>query len=422
MSIRQRIAQWIVRNAWDSSEVKKGTAAWTEMFGAMPNGLPAPTETSALTVSAINACVFLLCGCAASVPANLYRVDANGFREEIHGDDMWWMLNEEMAPRWSAAVAWEFLMASLLLHGNSYAVILRDVMGKPIGLDPIHPLRVEPILDGARSRLVYRVSPDLYAINAPAQIRVIDQDDMIHVAGLGFDGIKGLSPLRYALRTAAGVALATQDFAGTFFANSARPDYVLKADKPLGVEALDKLRASLNERHQGGANAHLPMILQGGMEFQSISMPLEDLQLMSIRQFQVEEIARIFGVPPFMIGHNEKTTSWGSGVEAMGIGFVRYTLRPYLNKIENEFNRKLIRKSPRLIAFDTEDLERADMKSLYDSLRAGLGRAGERQIMSVNEARRKLRLKPAPDGDKIETSAVPAAAAPSQTDSNNAQP
>lgn len=414
MSLKQRFAKWLLRNAWDSSQITRGSQAWNDLFG-VTSGLPALSETTALTVSAINACVFLLSGVIAALPVNLYKVDAKGFRDEIWGDSLWWVLNEEMSARWSAANGWEFLAASLLLHGNAYCGVLRDGFGRVVGLDPWHPNRVEVLLDAARNRLVYSVEPDPNAaLNAQARQKrqVFDQDDVIHVAGMGWDGIKGLSPLRHALRMAGAVSFATQEFSANFFANSARPDYALTSQGELSEESLTKLRARLLERHQGVGNSFLPMILHGGMDIKTLSIPLEDLQLVAMRQFQVEEIARIFGVPPFMIGHNEKTTSWGSGIEAMGIGFTRYTMRPYLNKIENELNRKLIRNGPKLLAFDTEELERADLKSLYESLRSGVGRAGERQLVSINEARKKLRLKPTEGGDEIETEAQPMAATP----------
>lgn len=423
MSIRQRIAKWIVSNAWDSSQVKYGSPAWTTLFGA-PSKVPALTESSALTVSSIYACVSLLAGAISGLPLNIYKVDRKGFREEIWGDDLWWTLNEQMSDRWSAANGWEFMTLSLLLHGNAYARIMRDASGRVVGLRPIHPVRVEVYLNGEFDRLVYAVSHDpndnWTASRSPRM--VLDQDDIVHVAGLGFDGLKGLSPLQYALRMTGGVSLATQDFSANFFANSARPDYALTADKPLTADQVSELRNQIAERHQGTENSHKPMVLHSGMDIKSISMPIEDLQLVALRQFQVEEIARVFGVPPFMIGHNEKTTSWGSGVEAMGIGFVRYTLRPYLNKFENEFNRKLITNSPKMLAFDTEDLERADMKSLYEGLRSGVGRAGEKQLVAVNEARKKLRLKPVKGGDEITTN--PDHASPSgadQKDENDAQ-
>jgi HK97 family phage portal protein len=131
-------------------------------------------------------------------------------------------------------------------------------------------------------------------------------------------------------------------------------------------------------------------------------MPLAEMQLLESRKFQIEEICRIYGVPPFMVGHTEKTTSWGSGVESMGIGFVRYTLRPTLTRFETELNRKLFRQGRKCIRFDTADLERADIKTMMEAIRVGLGRAGERPIITQNEGRRMMRLADMPGGDTLE--------------------
>jgi HK97 family phage portal protein len=140
------------------------------------------------------------------------------------------------------------------------------------------------------------------------------------------------------------------------------------------------------------------MILTGGMDIKVLTMPLEDMQLLETRKFQIEEIARVYGIPPFMLGHNEKTTSWGSGIEAMGIGFVRYSLRQDLNKFTGEINRKFFRSARRVVDFDTTELERADTKSLFESFRIAVGRAGEPGFMTTEEVRDRLNLKRVPDG------------------------
>jgi len=231
--------------------------------------------------------------------------------------------------------------------------------------------------------------------------RVYDQDDIIHIAGIGFDGLRSMSPLRSFLRMAGSVALATQEYASRFFSQGARPDYVIKGD--MTAEQIEQTRAAINAYHSGLNNSRRPMLLTGGLELQTISLPLEDVQLLSLRQFQVEEIARAYLVPPFMIGHTTNTTSWGSGVEAMGKGFVRYCLRAYLHAIENEFNRKLIRdrNSTKFLAFDTSELEQADTKSLFEAFRIALGRAGEPGFMTPDEVRKRLNLKNMPGGDKL---------------------
>lgn len=136
---------------------------------------------------------------------------------------------------------------------------------------------------------------------------------------------------------------------------------------------------------------------------------MEDMQLLETRRFQVEEICRVFGVQPFMIGHTEKTSSWGTGVEAMGAGFVRYTLRDHLNAFHNEINRKFFRTAARVAEFDTTEIERADIGVMVTALRAALGRAGELSMVSLEEVRRMLRL-PAKISGTVSTSAAPIAA------------
>ncbi|PSJ55800.1 phage portal protein [Pseudaminobacter soli (ex Li et al. 2025)] len=382
------------------STITRDSSSWADLVEGIGK-LPAPTERTALSVSAIHACVNLIAGAVSALPVNIYRVDAeNGERDRIHNDALHWVFNEQMTPRWAAASGWEFMVQSLLLHGDGFAIINRKPGGGIDGLTPIHPQRVTVAVWPDGSRLVYAVSPEIPG-QTKGDFQVVDQDDMLHVPGFGFNGIRGLSPLRYALRLTGASAIAAQEFSANFFANSARPDYAISTDKNLNEQQKQDLRDEIDRLHQGMANSHRPMLLQGGLQFKAITMSMKDLEIIAQRQFQTEEIARIYGVPPFMIGHNEKTTSWGSGVEAMAIGFVRFTLRQHLVKFETEINRKLFRTASRVAEFDTSDLERADMKSLFESLRIAVGRAGEPQIMSQNEARQVLRLKRHQNGNNL---------------------
>jgi len=380
-------------------EIVRGTSLFDDLvLGA--GGLQVPTEQTALTVSAIYASVNLIAGAIAALPMHIYRRSPDGELDRLPNDDLWWLLNEQMTPRWSAANGWEFMVQALLLHGDGFAKIRRDRNGAIQALEPIHPSRVTVAVSNDGLRLVYVVEPDpAIPSSARAGREVIDQDDMLHIAGFGFDGRRGLSPLRYALRMTGSVALATQDYSARFFSNSARPDFALRTDQALPPEKVQLLREQIDERHRGQANAHRPMVLTNGLDVKTITLPAEDMQLIETRQFQIEEIARIYGIPPFMIGHNEKTTSWGSGVEAMGIGFVRYALRQHLNKFQNEINRKLFRTASRVAEFDTTELERADTKSLFEAFRIALGRAGEPGFMTVEEVRARLSLKRQPDGE-----------------------
>ncbi|WP_439137565.1 phage portal protein [Roseicyclus sp.] len=373
-----------------SSEIRRGDGVWEALTGNNA-GIG---ERAALGVSAVYASVSLVSGAIAAMPMHVYRRANDGDKERLPGDSLWWTLNEEFSPRWTADSGWTFLVASRMLHGDAYAEIIRSPNGAIRGIVPLHPDRVKPITTPDGWRLVYEVHPDRTIErpnDAARQIRALDQDDVLHIPGLGFNGLHGLSPLRHALRLPARLAINAQEFSSRFLENMARPDFALHTDQALTDEQFDRLREALAE-HQGPSKAGRPMILDGGLSIAPLTMPMEDMQLLETRKFQVEEIARIYGVPAFMIGHTEKTTSWGSGVEAMGAGFVRYSLRSHLNAFSNEINRKFFRTASRVAEFDTRELERADTKSLYESLRVALGRAGEQPFLSLPEVREFLNL------------------------------
>ncbi len=351
------------------------------------------TEKAALAISSIYAAGGLIAGAIAGLPFHIYETTADG-RARVEDDPLWELLNLEMAPSWSAAVAWEYLLMSLLFHGNFYAVILRKGGGltapQIVGFEPWHPQWVQVLREPVSRRLVYIVHPD--PADAGGSVRVVDQDDMIHVPGFGFDGRIGYSPLRLALGDAGLLAKSTQDLQAAFFKNGARPDFFLLTDGKPNPEQIAELRTSWSDQHQGTGNSFKPAILTGGLKPHAISLPFDEVQMVATRQFQIEEIARIFGVPPFMIGHTEKTTSWGSGVEQMGIGFVKYTLMRHLSKIQTEFRRKCFRGTKRFPEFATAALERGDLKTQSEAFRIALGRAGEKPWMKVAEVRRLLNL------------------------------
>ena len=356
-----------------------------------------------MTVSAVYACINLISSAIGMLPLNIYRRNiSTGEIDQIHDDPLWWVMNEEMTPRWAAAPGMEFGMQGKLLHGDMFMRINRGVNSTPVGLEPIHPNRITVALnpDYGGKRLVYGITPEpLMTGNTDRnEWVVVDQDDMIHVPGPGFNGFRGLSPLRNALRMSGSVSLATQDHTANFFANSARPDMVLQSDQKLSQETIAHLKTQLLENHAGPANAHKPMVIDQGLKWQSMQLSNEDSQLLATRQFQIEEIARIYGVPPWLIGHNEKTTSFGTGIGEIGQAFVRYTLGRHLTKIEKEFNRKLFRTAAKICRFDVAEFERGDLKSLFEAYRVAVGRAGEPGWMTTEEVRQKTGMKLKPDG------------------------
>jgi HK97 family phage portal protein len=410
MSIFSRLSSFFSPKASgtiDSSLVRRGDAVW-QAFTGVPGGVL--SETSALSVSAVYGCVNLIAGAISALPIHIYRRDQNGDLTREYNNPLWWLLNEEFAPRWPAAMGWSFSAGSKLLHGDSFIEIRRSPNGTIRALVPIHQDRVEVIATPDGERLIYEIKPDM-TIRSPdpetRRTRVIDQDDMLHIPGFGYNGLRGLSPLRHALRMTGGVAVNAQEFSSKFLENAARPEMALKTDASLTDEQFARLKEWIAE-HTGPQNAGRPMILEGGLDVKTLTMPMEEMQLLETRRFQVEEIARVYGVPAFMIGHTDKTTSWGAGVGAMGTGFVRFTLRDHLNAFENEINRKFFRTAGRVAKFDTSELENADLKTLIETFRIALGRAGEQPIMSVEEVRHKLNLSRKVDGNLTTPSTAPA--------------
>lgn len=379
-------------NVYPSSAGTSGSQLYEWMTGGnISHAGPAVTERTAMGIGAVYACVGLIGGAISSLPLQIYRRTENG-RERIN-HDIWWLLNEQPCACMSAAVMWEFLAWSLLLHGDAFAIIQRQGPNI-IGLEPVHPLSVT--VHEVEERLVYTVVDSNETL-------VLDQDDMLHIPGLGFDGKRGLSPLRYAARQTFGLALAAEEYSARFFSNGARPDYVITTENKMDETQQRLFRESWMARYAGLKNAHIPALLTGGgAEVKSLTLSPEEAQLMATRNFQATDVARIYGVPPHMIGITEKTTSWGSGIEQQGIGFVKYTLQRHLVKIEQEINRKLFRRSLQLFAeFNTAGLERGDYKGRNEGYRIAAGRAGEPGWMTINEIRKLENLPPIDGGDVL---------------------
>ena len=295
------------------------------------------------------------------------------------------------------------MLSAKLLHGNAYARIIRPSIysNQIIGLEWLHPRRVTVMRkDG---QLIYMVQADLYNNDAShEQAKVYLPADMLHIPGPGFNGLIGMSQIRYVLRNSAGIALAADQYSADFFQNGARADFAITHPGNPTKEQRDAIRESWAERHNGLGKNHLPALLAGGMDIKELTMNAEDTQLIATRQFQVGDIARIFGIPPHMIGLTDQNTSWGTGVEQMSLGFRKYTLAPHLAELEQELNRKVWPvRSRYLIEFDPTDLERGDYKTRTDAYRSALGRAGEQSWMTPNEVRKSENMAPIDGGDKL---------------------
>lgn len=357
----------------------------------------AVTPDSAIRVATVYGCVSLLAGAIMTLPLPVYERVGDSRKRADH--EYWWMLNEQANPDMTAATAWQCLVSSRKFYGDAFAELLRasSVSSRVIGWKPLHPLNVQPFR-AENDRVYYRVQP------AKGAAYVLDSADMIHLPSLGFDGLTSPSPITFAAREAIGTSIAAERHTARFFAGGATFDYALKTASNLKTEQIDQLRTSLLARVQNGGRG--PLILSGGLEPAQISVNSKDAEILATRLFSVEEICRIFGVPPFMVGHNEKTTSWGSGIEQMSIAFVRYTLQRDLTLIAQEFNRKLWPTRARyFVEHLTAALERGDLKSRFEAYRIAVGRAGEPGWTSPNEVRRLENMPPVDGGDALNTGA-----------------
>lgn len=355
------------------------------------HGEPVNRE-SVMKVSAVYACVRILAGTIGTLPAQIFKRD--GKKKEVFTDHPYYAtLHDEPNPMITSVIFWESVVNHMLLEGNHYSLIGRNRAGDMLSLTPLNPSRVDP--DIRNGRLVYAMVFD------DGKAAVYDQDDVLHIPNIGWDGKKGLSTLRSALINSAGGALASDKYSSSFFANDATPRGYIKFPESLTKDQADIIRDYWFDHHGHPDKRHLPAFIPSGGEFKEITMKAEDAQLLQTRSFQVADIARVFGVPPHMIGHLEKTSSWGAGLEQQSLAFLIFTLRPLLTRIEQEVNRKIIRSKQYFFRFNIDGLLRGDIKSRYEAYQVGLGGNQQPGFLTVNEVRDLEDRAPVDGGDEL---------------------
>ena len=369
-----------------------------ESFGVAPSGVNV-TATSAMRVSAVAACVSKISGAIVSMPLHVYRL-GNDIPERLPRDDLWYLLNEQCYGTYSAASMWEGVSMAQLLRGDAYVLIQRGMNGSVRSLLPLPWGAVSPIRNPGQDVRYY--------VNLPSHgiSKWFEPADILHFPGLGFDDVtmRSMSVIQYGARNAIGNAIAMDTYSGKFFENGAHPSIILKSDKKMDETQQNDLRNAFAAKYSGLDNAHrLPLVLTEGLDAKEISLSADDAQLLEARKFQVLDVARAFGVPGFMINESTGSTSWGSGIESMGRGFVQYTLQPWLRKIEQELNRKLFpRNTGKFIEFYRDALIEGDSAAQGAAFRLALGGPGSGDgYMSVNEVRKIKRLAPIEGGDVV---------------------
>lgn len=392
---RERVEPEIGNIAEGDTIVSSDRVKMGELF--MPVSTPAGAvvnDATAMRVSAVYACVRLIAGAIASLPVHVYRRTAEGRQRVDH--DLWWLLNEQPCAAYSAATFWEFVVTQFLLREDAVAYLVRNRAGQVVSIIPWPRSKVIIEREGTDrdARLVYRFHDDGRFFGA-------EQDDVLHFPGFGFNGVHGMSVIQWGARNGIGIAIKADEFAGKFYGQGAQPQHAIKAPGQMTPTQQDAFREAWIAKYSGNGPTGIPLILTEGLDITSLSMTAEDAQLLESRKWQVIDIARAFGVPPFMIGENEKTTSWGSGIEQMGIGFARYTLMPHLIRIKQELNRKLFVRAGLFVAHNVDGLQQADAKGRAEYFKAALGGTQTPAWMTQNEVRKLENLPPIDGGDTL---------------------
>ncbi|WP_420861880.1 phage portal protein [Tissierella carlieri] len=350
-------------------------------FGSTTSGKTV-NERTAMQTTAVYACVRILAETIASLPLHTYKYTEDG-KEKAREHPIYHLLSDSPNPEMTSFVFRETLMGHLLLWGNSYSQIIRDGRGKVIALYPLIPDRMT--VNRSNNGEIY------YLYNKEGQDYILKKDEVLHIPGLGFDGLIGYSPIAMA-KNAIGMAIATEEYGAKFFSNGANPGGVL--EHPGVVKDPQRIRESWNSVYQGSSNAHKVAVLEEGMKFQPIGIPPEQAQFLETRKFQLEEICRIFRVPPHLVGDLERATF--SNIEHQSISFVVHTIRPWLVRIEQSINKALFSESERkeyFVSFVVEGLLRGD----YESRMRGYSIGIQNGFMSPNDVRSLENMNPIPE-------------------------
>jgi HK97 family phage portal protein len=357
-----------------------------ELFGgsSTDSGVSVTPDT-ALTYSAVYAAVRCIAESVSSLPLNYYERLPGGGKAHAKANPLHTLLHDEPNPEMSSLQWREASMAHLLLHGNSYSEIVRDLEGNVVELWPIDPTMVTPRRTDS-GELYYELNRGKSFITA---------GNMLHIPGLSFDGISGISVIGLA-RQSIGLSMAIESFGAGYFGRGARPGGVLTFPGQLSPEARQNLRRSFEELHAGGANSHRVALLEAGLKWEAIGVPPDDSQFLQSREFQIIEIARWFNLPPTKLKDLSKTSY--NSLEQMEISFVVDTLRPWLVRWEQQLNRKIIRPQDRgsyFFEFNADGILRGDQASRYNAYSV----ARNWGWLSVNEIREKENMNPIEGGD-----------------------
>ena len=364
----------------DKPQNRTAGSAYTFYMGGSTSG-KAVTERSAMQMTAVYSCVRILAEAVAGLPLHLYKYTDNGGKEKALDHPLYRLLHDEPNPEMSSFVFRETLMTHLLLWGNAYAQVIRNGKNEVIALYPLMPNKMTVDRD-ERGQLYYSYNRGQdEAIKSKEDTVILRPSDVLHIPGLGFDGLVGYSPIAMA-KNAIGMAIACEEYGAKFFANGATPGGVL--EHPGTIKDPQRVRESWQAAFGGSSNSNKVAVLEEGMKYTPISISPEQAQFLETRKFQINEIARIFRVPPHMVGDLEKSSF--SNIEQQSLEFVKYTLDPWVVRWEQSIQRSLLspeEKKNYFVKFNVEGLLRGD----YQSRMNGYAIGRQNGWMSANDIR-----------------------------------
>ena len=377
--------------ARDKPVDKAADAGYSFLFGRTTSGRPV-NERTAMQTTAVYACVRILAEAVASLPLHVYEYQDDGGKKLVHDHPLYYLLHDEPNPEMTSFVFRETLMSHLLIWGNAYAQIIRDGAGRVLGLYPLLPDKMEVQRDD-KGNIYYvysRNSDENPTFKEYGNIK-LKAEDVLHIPGLGFDGLIGYSPIAMA-KNAVGMTLACEEYGASFFANGANPGGVL--EHPGVLKDPSKVRESWNSVYRGVSNAHKIAVLEEGMKYQQIGIPPEEAQFLETRKFQINEIARLYRIPPHMVGDLDKSSF--SNIEQQSLEFVKYTLDPWVIRWEQSLQRSLLlpgEKGKYFIKLNVDGLLRGD----YQSRMNGYAVGRQNGWFSANDIREMENMNPIQD-------------------------
>ena len=365
-----------------------GGSSFHFLFGQSTSGKNV-NERSSMQMTAVYACVRILSEAIAGLPLHLYRYNEDGGKEKAVDNTLYTLLHDEPNPEMTSFIFRETLMTHLLLWGNAYAQIIRNGKGEVIALYPLMPDRMKVDRDDS-GELYYEYYPTDDSKFKGKSV-ILKPHEVLHIPGLGFDGLVGYSPIAMA-KNAIGMAIACEEFGAKFFENGAAPSGVL--EYPGTLKDPGRVRETWQSQFGGSSNSGKVAVLEEGMKYTPISISPEQAQFLETRKFQINEIARIFRIPPHMVGDLEKSSF--SNIEQQSLEFVKYTLDPWVIRWEQSLARVLLTKEEKrtyFIKFNVEGLLRGD----YASRMSGYATARQNGWMSANDIRELENLDRIPD-------------------------